>query len=164
MSDITELEGRITAALDRIRQGLEGLEGAQAGGDGGAAEAAAEAESLRGALEEERLANAQLEERVKALKDRQDSVIAPLEEEKVDLAGQLSGIDGELQRLRRANAQLRENNNALREAMSAGLAEPHLVNKSMTAELEALRADRAAEAAEIDAVLGALKPLLDEAS
>ena len=50
MSDIDELQRRITAAMDRVAAGLDQL-GANSGGDSAA---------LGQALEEEKLANAQL--------------------------------------------------------------------------------------------------------
>ncbi len=40
------------------------------------------------------------------------------------------------------------------------MAEPHLINKSMMAELEALRTTQAADRAELDAVLTELVPLV----
>ncbi len=69
-------------------------------------------------------------------------------------------LDGELQSLRKANEQLRDNNKALREANEAGVAEPHLINKSMLAELEGLRAARAADRAEADLVMADLERLI----
>ena len=71
MSDIAALEGRITAALDRIRSGLDQVAAAApAGGDASAA--------LQDQLDEERTANAQLVERVRALKEAQDGRMANL--------------------------------------------------------------------------------------
>ena len=63
MSETDALQGRIMAALDRIGQGLEKMQAAPAED----APETGETEQLRRDLEEERLANAQLEERVKAL-------------------------------------------------------------------------------------------------
>lgn len=157
MSDLAELERRITAALDRIGQGLETL----------AAPAATSLEDsdkvigLEAALEDERTANAQLEERVKAIKERQDSTVDTLAEEVERMRELLEEEEGASARLRKMNDELRSNNDALRAAISANVAEPHLVNKSMMAELEALRAAQAADRAELDAVLGELGPLVD---
>jgi len=53
---------------------------------------------------------------------------------------------------------------ALRTANEAGVGEPHLINKAMMAELEALRASRATDVAEADAILGALTPLVAKAA
>lgn len=147
MSQIDELQGRITAALDRIAAGLE------ARPDPAAAE---EGVALRTALEEERLANAQLQERVKALHARLDAREAEIARLEGAQSESLGRLDRDLQSLRKANQQLRDNNRALREALQAGVAEPHLVNKAMLTELEGLRAARAADRAEVDAILGEL--------
>lgn len=159
MSDLAELERRITAALDRIGQGVEALSAAPAtapapADDGRMAE-------LEKALDEERTVNAQLEERVKAIKERQENTVDTLAEEVERLREMLEEEEASVARLRKMNGELRTNNDALRDAISAGVAEPHLVNKSMMAELEALRAAQAADRAELDAVLGELGPLVD---
>lgn len=181
MSDIVELESRISAALGRIRAGLAPgsdhvpghLSGRASGhvlGGAGPAPAAtapgavAELDALRARLEEERTANAQLEARVKALKDRQDGRIAALEDAGTQSKTQLALFDRDLQRLREANADLRDINGQLREALAEGVADPGLINKAMRAELDALVALRAADAAEVDAVLEALRPILAEAT
>jgi len=44
----------------------------------------------------------------------------------------------------------------------AGLPDPHLINKAMLAELEALRETRLGETTEMDAILAELTPLLQE--
>ena len=48
------------------------------------------------------------------------------------------------------------------EANEEGVGEPDLINKSMLAEIESLRAARAADLAEANIILGALTPLLDQ--
>ena len=53
-------------------------------------------------------------------------------------------------------------NAALREAAEDGGADGDLLSRSMTAELEALRAERRAEAAEMQEILDALAPLIAE--
>ncbi|HHH89312.1 MAG TPA: hypothetical protein ENK45_01965 [Aliiroseovarius sp.] len=158
MSEIAELEGRITAALDRIGQGLDAL-GPKA--DPAVAQAAAqETARLRAALEEEKKTNAQLEERVRAIKEKQEFTVTRLTEEVERLRSILERGESDTQGMLRAMSQLRDNNAALRDAVRRGLAEPHLVNKSMMAELEALRAMRAADRTELDAVLAEFAPLV----
>ena len=77
----------------------------------------------------------------------------------------LRKMDAELQALRLANQQLRDNNAALREANTTGVVEPHLINKAMMAELEGLRAARAADRAEMDLILADLDTVIaDEGS
>lgn len=153
MSEIDELQRRITAAMDRIATGVGGL--AQSGGGDSAA--------LESALEDEKLANAQLTERLRALKDRYDAAVADAKSEAETAQNRLTDLDLELQRLRQANDQLRQSNAALRTANEEGVGEPHLINKAMMAELEALRAARAADVAEASSIIGALTPLLDQA-
>ncbi|HHC29692.1 MAG TPA: hypothetical protein ENK80_03885 [Rhodobacterales bacterium] len=156
MTQITDLQARITAALDRIGQGLEALERPAAADAGQAGEIA----RLTSELEDERTANAQLEERVRAIREKQDSAVETLASEVDRLRALLEEEEAAVSRLGRVNAELRANSAALREAMAQGLAEPHLVNKAMMAELEALRAAQGADRAELDAVLGEIAPLI----
>ena len=154
MSQIEELQQRITAALDRIGQGLE----LAASGAGGADPA--EMDALREALDEEKLANQQLEERVRTLREREETQRVAAELAQADLQAAQAKFDKDLQALRKANQQLRDNNQALRQANEAGVAEPHLINKAMLAELEGLRASRAADQAETSAVMAELERLI----
>jgi len=156
MSEIDALEGRIAAALDRIGAGVAQLSKA-------APEGADDSEALRAQLREERDANAQLEERVRALKDRQENNISHLEERVEKQASALAAIEAELHRLRASNADLRELNAQLRSAAADGAASPELINRATIAEVEALEAQRAADVAEMDAILSELKPLVEEA-
>ena len=154
MSDITELERRLTAAMDRIARGIDGLPDGQAGAD------AEEMAQLRQALEDEKLVTAQLEERIKALHAREEQATAGLRAELETTRTAMAQLDAELQRLRKASDQLRDSVAKLREANAAGVAEPHLINKAMLAELESLRAARATDVAEADAIIAAMAPLL----
>lgn len=157
MSQIEELQRRITSALDRIGQGLDGLSG---GGDGGAGELAA----LRTELEEEKLANAQLQERLKSIREKHEANAEASEKAQAKQATAMKKLDSDLQSVRKANQQLRDNNQLLREANEAGVAEPHLINKAMLAELEGLRAARATDRSEANAVLADLEQLIAGAS
>ena len=152
MSDIAELERRVSSALDRIGAALERIEPPPQTG-----------EDLAAALEAERVANAQLEARVAAIKQKQETQVAALEKEVTGLREALQTRDREVQRLRRVNTELRESNTALREANAEGLADAHLINKSMMAEVESLRSAATANRADIDEVLSTLEPLLKEA-
>lgn len=168
MSQIEELQGRITAAMARIDAGTRVL--------AGRAEDAAPEPDLAAALEEERRTSTQLEDRLRALRAEHDDRIAALKAEldrskeiealKVELAAfdqAMGQLDMDLQRLREANEQLRASNAALRTANENGVGKPRLINKAMLAELEALRATRATEVAEVGVVLAKLKPLLADA-
>lgn len=160
MSDIESLQGRITAALDRIGAGVADLSKAAPKAEATGADDIA---ALRAQLDEERSANTQLEERVKALKDRQDGNISQLETRVDKQAAALAALDTELHRLRASNADLRELNAQLRSAAADGATSPELINRATIAEVEALAAQRSVDVAEIDAIVSQLKPLIEEA-
>ena len=153
MSDISDLERRITSALDRATKALEQLsaQSDEAGPD------------LSAELEAERVANRQLEERVRAIKEKQETTVSTLEREVADLKDALATRDGEVQQMRSVNAALRDTNSALRDANAKGLAEPELIDQGMSKELESLRAARSAQQAEIEEILATLEPVLKEA-
>ena len=172
MSQIDELQSRMTRALDRISKGVETLSAMEPAApepvDDGSAE---EIARLNAALEDEQMANAQLEARVKALHDQleaqpkaQAEPDAALQEQIAAQRDGMQALDGELQRLRQANDALLKSCTEMRAALAENLGEPHLINQAMLAELEALRAARAVEAAEARAVLGALEPVLAQAA
>ncbi|MDA7424446.1 hypothetical protein [Thalassococcus lentus] len=215
MSQLDDLQGRITQALDRVTravdkwepsvssQELEALKSRAAAAEAeaaaataaaaAAADAMAEAEAARDAapvpdpslaqtsafdvpssggadvealqlaLEDEKLANAQLEERLKALRGRIEEETAGLREQVESQREAMAQLDSDLQRLRTTNESLRQTNADLREANAKGVGEPHLINKAMLTELEALRATRSAEAAEAKLVLGAVEAAISEA-
>lgn len=172
MSDIAEYERRISFALERIGRGVEVL-GARNGAPaprpkaeappaaGAAAQDDAELAALRDALEAERTANAQLSERVRAIREKQETTLSALEKKLAQATRNLDAAQSEITRLRRANAELVATNSLLSDA--EGAVEPHLINRAMQAELEALRAARAAEAQEMGTILGALDPILEAA-
>jgi hypothetical protein len=160
MQEITELEKRITAALERIGKGVDRMSAQPRGAAPGTVAQGADA-ALRAQLEEEKSLTAQLQARLRAAKDREAKGDL---QEKVDRLTQELDVQGlELQRMRRVNASLREQLEALRIAQTAGLAEPQQINKALLAELDALRASRLTEMAEMDEILAALEPHLTEA-
>ena len=154
MSEITALESRITSALDRIRAGVDEMS---------LATSSDEMVALQAQLDEERMANAQLEERVRLLKNRQDGMITDLEGKVAGQADSMAAMDAEMQKLRQSNADMRELNAQLRSAATEGAASPELMNRAMMAEIDALQAQRSSEAAEVEAILIELKPLIEEA-
>lgn len=212
MSQIEELQTRISAAMDRIGAGVDTLANRQIADGAGQGDA-----DLTAALDEEKLANAQLEERLKAIKARHEAEMAALREDldkseemtalraeadtlrteaatlkeemaalRVELdqaakaadlqaeldkaraeaetqAASMAELDLNVQRVRQANDQLREVNGKLRDANAEGVGEPDLINKAMEAEIEGLRATRAADAAEAGAVLSKLETVLANA-
>jgi chromosome segregation ATPase len=132
MQDIAELERRITAAMERITKGLDRLAGAEPAGD------AAEIARLGEALDEERMTNAQLNERIRVLRDRLGGGADATEAQMAELTSRLAAQDEELSTLRRVLGE-------------AGK------------EIAALRAARASDAAELADITAALDPLLTEA-
>ncbi|WP_282157951.1 hypothetical protein [Shimia thalassica] len=235
MSEISDLESRISAAMDRIGRSLEEL-------PGGAADAG-EMETLQQQLEEERLATAQMQERNRALVLRQESLeetVKSLESEievsrsyvdagqaeleaaqtvaesaqaeaaqavsdlekarqeiedakaalsEAEAAAQeaanqvleaapeepaaptldldenrdvINHLSKRIRRLRITSRQLREANNLLREATEKQLPDHTLVNKALQAELSNLKAEREVELAEMDVIMGALRPMLND--
>lgn len=176
-SNIAELERRITAALGRISAGLDKwqaepeatadepvrVEVAAEGDDDLVAALQAENEALKEALATEQANVADLNQRLKAAKDRDGAAQGPLEAKVEKMTQQLDVQGLELQRMRKSTVQLREHLRVLHEAATENLAEPQLINKAMLAELESLRATRHTETAEMDEILAELKPLIEEA-
>ncbi len=151
MSNLDDLQARITGALERLARGVDQLD----------AGVATDVVTLEAQLEEERTVTAQLQERLRTLKEKQAAELQSVRSQSQDTRAKVDALDLELQRLRKANDALREANAALREANEAGLADPDLINRSIQAELEALRASRSAEVAEASAILSALTPILN---
>lgn len=150
-ADISALETRITAAFERIGKGLDRIA------------PPADDEGQRAELAVEREANAQLSERLRAVKERDGQARAALEARVEDLTRQLDTQGIELHRLKKTVVQLRETLRAQADAMQEGTTEAHLINRAMLSELEALRALRQTEATEIDAILTELAPLIADA-
>jgi hypothetical protein len=149
-----EFDSRIAAALDRIRVGLNGLGAAPLAADG------ASIAALRAELDDERAASAQLQERVRLLKERQDTRLLQLEQALTQEKATRAAMDDDLQALRQSNADLRDMVASLRAAAASGVTAPELVNRAALAELESLRATRAADRAELAAVIAELEPLI----
>lgn len=138
-------------------------------------EAGAEIARLRAALEAERAQGADLAEaaaadraalaaardEITALRaaDRLGQVRASADDTAVARQNELEQA---LDQLRSVNAQLRQNNAALRRAHADGLPDPDLVNTGLQLEIDALSAARAADRAEIDSILAALAPIVEE--
>lgn len=173
MQQITDLERRITSALERIGTGLDRMSTnapppaavAPPPPPPPAAPAASGADlaALRAQLDEERTVTAQLQERLKTVKDKDLAAQSQLQEKVEKMTRQLDVQGLELQRMRKTTVTLREQLRQMREAAAVGSPEPHLINKAMLAELDALRASRLTEMAELDDIAAALDPHLTEA-
>jgi hypothetical protein len=174
MQEIAELERRITAALARIGAGLDRVVATPPPAP--VAPTTGNEALLRSELDEARMLNAQLQERVKvisareaALREAKPAEVKPVHvpvaqaqlEARIDKMTRQLDVQGlELQRMRKVTIQLREQLARMREAAEAGTTEPHLINKTMMAELDALRAARASEVAEMDEILAELSPMI----
>jgi len=161
MSDIVDLERRITAALERIGQGVETLKASKSEAAGEMDAPSGNNDALLAELEDERVVNAQLTERLRVLKEKHDGGDNDQSEVVAGLRAQVAAAESGLAKLKATNAKLRENNAALREANASGVGQPHLINKSMLEELEALRATRETDVIEVDAILAELKDVLE---
>jgi hypothetical protein len=151
MSEIAELERRITAALERIGRGIERGPGpVQPSGTGPAVSGAdpaaliAERDAARAEAQAARDETGRLQASVSLLTRQLDA----------------HGLD--MQRMRKTVIQLRETLRGLREAQAAALPDPALVNTALIAELEALRTERHADLIEMEAIIAELKPLTAE--
>lgn len=172
MDDIKTFEKRILAAFDRVARGIEarGIEarGIAARGtearapDGGAtpadAAAAPDTSGLHAQLGEAQAEVARLRDRLRQVPPRDPST----HEARIDKLTRQLDVQGiEMQRLRKANISLREELRVLREA-AEGAVDPGQINRAMKDELEALRATRHAEIAEMDEILGELTAMIGE--
>ena len=170
MQDIAELERRITAALERIAIRIDrpvDLADAEAPAEVVAPPAApgddplsAEIDRLTMALDEEQMANAQLAERLRVVREKEARLRAALEDQIADLMRQLDMQGLELSRAHHTMVQQGGQLRSLREAVEAQVADPALINRTMEIEMEALRATRGAEVAELSGILSALDPLI----
>lgn len=156
MADVNDLAQRISSALERISQSVDSISLASAPVDGD------DPRVLQEELAAERQANQQLEERVSALKERQEKVVERLEAEVASLSAKSTEYLEEMEQLKFVNERLMRNNNALREANAAGLGDPDVINAGMAAELDALRVRRDTDRRELELLLAELKPLVSE--
>lgn len=159
MTEVSDLEQRIRYALERIGKSLAALPDAVSAP---AASASIDMDVLKAELEAERSANAQLTERVRAIKDKQENLLATLERKVTQLSQQLDLQGAELQRQRLMNVSLTRANQKLSDAARAGLADAAVLDEALRTELEAMRVARAAEMAEMEEIMAELKPLIGE--
>jgi len=157
VSDIADFESRIAAALGRINAGLDSM---AASGAVDADKETGDLDKLNEALEAEKMANAQLEERVSAIKDKQETTIKEMEERIRSLDEKVAELDIQASNLKQVNQQLEATNEELRIAGEKNVGEADLLNKTMQDELETLRATRKADLAELETIMSELKPMI----
>ncbi|WP_417808088.1 hypothetical protein [Thioclava sp.] len=117
---------------------------------------AAEVAQLQAALEAEREANAQLSERVRAIREKQDTTLNAMERKYGAAVRAQEAAFKEVAALKAANTALIASN---RKLMDEGVA---FSEEALMAELTALRAARASEANELGEILDGLAPILSQ--
>ncbi len=132
MQEIIDLERRITAALERLSKTIGRTDRALPPAQG---KSDAAPSDLQVALDEERMANAQLQERLRVLNERDavqsDKSMAEISALNANQAAEMHALERQIENL--------------------------------TRELTALQAERRAEAEEITDIVAALNPLIEEA-
>ncbi|MEL6689091.1 MAG: hypothetical protein AAFP28_02125 [Pseudomonadota bacterium] len=171
--DIAEYEARLQAALGRIAAGMakwpdvtEAAEATQEMLDiepaAAPAPEAGEVEKLRAELEDERTANAQLNQRVRQIKTRHEETTSDLEAQLAAALQRADAAEQATEKVRRTSEEMRKIMGEIEAAAQDGAVDAHLINRAMMAELEAMRAERKADAAEIADIMSALAPLVEE--
>ena len=181
MGDIRNLETRLIVAFDRIGRGVETWDMQRASAAvATTVDDSSALEQMAAALKEERLANEQLDERVRTLKSRSDDLAhelsaaqvaletksahsGPTAEHLAEVADTMARQEAALAQLRQAGEALRANNDALREANAQGVGDADLINAALKAQVAHMAAERVADRLEIDGLLMALRPLLEAA-
>ncbi|UZD92347.1 hypothetical protein [Cognatishimia activa] len=184
MSEIADLENRLSAALDRIAQGVDQIDvnpAASAPSSEGSDAQAERIAELEAALAEERSAKAVLEEQIKTLSgaaaanaastsDGDFDALKKAHAEELEYIRAVSasereaweGLNSRLVRMRRTNKLMRSNAAQMRQAATAKVADAEAINQSLQVELEALQAAQELERAETDVILKTLQPLLGD--
>ncbi|SPJ22390.1 hypothetical protein [Palleronia abyssalis] len=164
MQDITELQGRLERALDRVNAGLERLGPIlpPAPEPEPVEDLRPEVETLKGELASERELVTQLEERLKGSRERHESRVAELESELESAQTLLAEIEEDRARLKVVADALRDTCEALRSVNAEGVGDAELVNTAMAAEIETLATLRRSDRSELDGVLALLAPVVAE--
>ncbi|MEE2945477.1 MAG: hypothetical protein VX444_09915 [Pseudomonadota bacterium] len=187
MTEIADLENRLSAALDRIAKGIDQLDAAPVAEASSESledqsviqDQAARIVELETALEAEKTAKAALEAELAAatsVKPDAPSESADIEsvnrahEEELEYMRSVAnaereawkGLNSRLVRLRRTNRLMRNNAAQIRKAAAENVVDAGAINASLEAELEALRATHEVERAETDVILKTLQPLLGD--
>lgn len=143
MSDISQLEARLTEALDRISKGVAAIKSSQA--DAAPIVDTDEIDRLQADNDAHKLRVERLEQRALRLTDR------------------LEDAEAENARLQSVVAALREHCDSLTAANAANQGAGEAINAALAAEVTELRATRKADIAQMDEILAELAPALKEA-
>lgn len=146
MDDITEIESRLRAALDRIKARLDDEDGA------------GEAARLREELTGEREAMAQLTERYELVRKRHAARLKVLEAEIEEAEARADAAEAQSARLLAANQRLRDAAEKVRAAAQEGEVVSGDVDALLREEIAALNAARETDRASLDALLEELAP------
>lgn len=172
--------GREKAALQEdlaaAQAAVATAESAQAASEAQEPEDSGRIEELEAEVERQRDVEKMLRRRISRLRDDRNTARAARNEALEQLEEAQGKVDqlqalvdssapeatGELARLRESNRVLRDSVDELKEAIaSEGDTDSDLFASVLAAELESLKADRAAEAAEARAILSELRPVLE---
>ncbi len=158
MSDISELESRITAALDRIAWSVENGLDQPATATAAQTPATADGGELAEELEIERATN----QKLSAAREQHVAQIERLEVRVTRLTDRLEQTDAENKRLENVIETLSQNNNTLREANAAYQGDAGTADAGANAQLEHLRALREADRGELNDIMAELAPIVKE--
>jgi chromosome segregation ATPase len=157
LEDVQSAGSDHSAALQEVENALKDAETRQVEAQALASNAEA---SLGAATKAQQDAERELQKRDKQ-HETQLKISSHLEDKVSRLNARIENQDVQFQRLKAANAQLRDSNALLRERNVEQLGDASVIDQSMRAELEALKATRAADVDEMDTILEELKPLME---
>ena len=153
--DLNVSEKRLIAALDRIDQFLDRTAASRHAPQPVPADAEAASQ-----LHELQAENRRLSQELAALHERQATTFSACEARLAEAHRRLVQAGQEAARLAAANEVLAEANRALIEAQDGGGAQDE-IRRALEAEIESLRAERAAEVAQIGEIVEALDRMID---
>ncbi len=159
MTEISELEGRIAAALDRIAWSIESAPVQSAAPAPAPAAATAPDNELIEELEVEKATNA----RLVASREKHVARIERLETRVLRLTDRLERAELENKRLETVISTMSDNNAALRAANAAYQGAGETADASMSTLLQDLKEARANDLKELDDIMAELAPFVKEA-
>lgn len=159
LKQLQALEARVNAGLDRLAAAWDARPAPEPVEDPRMAELEAAIDAARTALEERDVRIAALATRAEEAESARANIKAQLDKQRAVA----QRLDADHARLTRLNDALMEVSASLRTAALEAVSEPHLINKAMMTEMEALRMRSQVDRDEGAAILAALEPLMAEA-